>query len=437
MIPPPHGGRMINTQVNGRTAERVRSEVRDLPKLWPARDQLLDAEKIGIGSYSPLNGFMDQETLDSVLRTSRLPNSLPWTIPIVLSPAGGRNRRTIELIRPGDDVALLDPHDRLIALLHLREKYPIDRGRIAREVYQTTDPGHPNVAELQLTGDVVLSGPVDLVDRLEAEAGPYEFTPTETREMFARRHWGTVAGYQTRNVPHRAHEHLQRLTLEREEIDGLFIHPVIGLLKPGDYRPEIILSAYTTLIQNYYPQDKVLLGSLSIAMRYAGPRATLFLAIVRKNYGCSHYIVGRDQAGVGNYYDPYDSHRIFDEFPVGVVPIRYNESFYCRRCDTMVSPKTCAHPDSYRVTASQTRIRRAILEGQPLPAEILRPEIASMLTHREALFTEAVSQPVSDWTREEGEPFELRSLSPQRPEYRGDKKKGPDSMAADQIAPTN
>ncbi|HKS59211.1 MAG TPA: sulfate adenylyltransferase [Thermoplasmata archaeon] len=401
MIPPPHGGRLVLSQAGVRAAERLRLETRDLPKLWPEVDHLYDAEKIGIGAYSPLEGFMNRETLDSVLRTSRLTNSLPWTIPILLSPPGGRNRRTIDLLRPGDDVALLDPRDRLVAVLHLREKFPIERARLAREIYQTMDTLHPNVADLQRTGDTALAGPIELVDRVETEVRQYEYTPTETRAMFARRHWATVAGYQTRNVPHRAHEHLQRLALEREEIDGLFIHPLVGRLKPGDYHGEVVLSAYETLIRNYFPADRVLLGSLSIAMRYAGPRAALFLAIIRKNYGCSHYIVGRDQAGVGDFYDPYDSHRIFDEFPVGVVPLRYYETFFCRRCDTMVSSKTCSHPDSFRVRTSQTQIRRSLVEGQPLPAEILRPEIASMLSRGVALFTAPSPETSYGWVGED------------------------------------
>ncbi|HEV2520237.1 MAG TPA: sulfate adenylyltransferase [Thermoplasmata archaeon] len=389
MIPAPHGGRLVSTQLSRKAIERVHSELRDLPKLWPEHGQLLDAEMIGTGAFSPLDGYMDRETLDSVLRTSRLPTSLPWTIPVLLSPSGSRDRRTVELLRPGDDVALLDSRDQPIAVLHLREKYPLERTRVAREVYRTTDPQHPNVAELQRTGDTNLAGPIDLVERLESPVKGFEYTPSESRTLFQGRHWSTVAGFQTRNVPHMAHEHLQRLTLEREDVDGLFIQPVVGHSKLGDYRPAVVLSAYERLIDNYLPTERIVLGALPLAMRFAGPRAALFLAIVRKNFGCSHYIVGRDQAGVAGYYAPYDCHRIFDELPVGVVPVRYQEAFFCRRCDTMASLRSCPHPENYHIATSQTRIRGAIVAGEGPPSEILRPEIASMLGRSEGLFVDS------------------------------------------------
>jgi sulfate adenylyltransferase len=379
MIPPPHGGVLVDRQLSASDAARRANEISRLPKLRPEVDQLFDAEKIAIGAYSPLEGFMDRRTIDSVLASSHLPNSLAWTLPIVLTPPGPANRRTIERVASGDDVALVDEHDRPIALLHLREKFPFDRKAFALSTYGTLDANHPNVADLAQTGETALSGEVDLVLRRQLPGGPFELTPAETRATFARRHWSNVAAYQTRNVPHRAHEHLQKLTLEREEIDGLFIHPVVGRLKTGDYRSEIVLRAYETLIRHYYPPERVVLASLSIAMRYAGPKAALFLAIVRKNFGCSHYIVGRDQAGVGSFYDPYDSHRIFDELPVGITPIRYREAFYCRTCEGVTSFKACPHPADERIDTSQTKIRQSLRDGSPIPPELLRPEIRALL----------------------------------------------------------
>ncbi len=379
MIPLPHGGHLIDRRLSATEAHRRREELELLPQLWPEIDQIYDAQKIGVGAYSPLTGFMDHETLDGVLRSSRLPDGLPWTLPILLTPPGEPNRRTIEGLRLGEEVALRDPAGRFVALLRVREKFPIDRGAIARAVYRTTDARHPNVADLERTGPIAVAGPIDLLPAGPGDPGGYERTPEETRALFRSRGWESVAGYQTRNVPHRAHEYLQRLTLEREDIDGLLIHPVIGRLKPGDYRAEAVVGAYEKLLATYFPSDRVLLGTLTITMRYAGPRAALFLAIVRKNFGCSHYIVGRDQAGVGNYYDPYAAQAIFDELPIGIVPVRYAESFFCRRCDGISSPKTCPHPESDRESTSQTRIRTAIRDGRPLPREILRPEIAEML----------------------------------------------------------
>jgi sulfate adenylyltransferase len=396
MIPLPHGGRLVDTQLPPRQAERVLDQASEFPKLWPEVDQLFDTEKIGIGAYSPLNGFMDHTTFESVLQTSRLPNSLPWTIPIYLSPPGRRNQRTIESLRPGDQVTLLDPQDRVVALLHFEEKWLLDRKAIAQQVYRTQSVEHPNVADLQWTGGWALGGPIDLVSRLAVPTRRYEMTPAETRETFARRHWNSVAGYQTRNVPHRAHEYLQRLTLEREDIDGLLLHPVVGRLKPGDYRAEVVVQTYETLVRNYFPADRVLLATLSVTMRYAGPKAALFLAIVRKNYGCSHYIVGRDQAGIGNFYDPYDSHRIFDELPAGIIPLRYREAFYCLRCDGVASPKTCPHSETQRTSASQSRIRQAIREGKPLPESILRPEIRALLLRRGPVLNDG-GPPTARW----------------------------------------
>jgi sulfate adenylyltransferase len=379
MIPPPHGGRLVDRQLVPTQVARLDDELSDLPRVVPDADQVLDAAKIGTGAYSPLEGFMDRTTLESVLSTGRLPNALPWPIPIFLSPSGRENATTIEQLQPGDDVALVDGRGQFFAILHLKEKYRLDRETIARNTYGTTDPAHPNVRALAAAGDVVLAGRIDLLRPVEVPLPHLEYTPDQTRKAFARRGWANVAGYQTRNVPHTAHEYLQRMALERDDVDGLFIHPVVGPLKPGDYRPEVVLASYQALIDGYYPSARVLLGTLSVAMRYAGPKAALFLAIVRKNYGCSHYIVGRDQAGVGRYYDPYACHRVFDDFPIGITPLRFREAFFCRRCRGMASEKTCRHPLADRVSASQTAVRRAIAEGRALPAETLRPEIADVI----------------------------------------------------------
>jgi sulfate adenylyltransferase len=379
MLPPAYGGRLVDRQLSPTERARRESEGADLLRIRPEVDFVYDAEKIGIGAYSPLEGFMDSTTLDSVLRTGRLPNGLPWSMPIHLAPGGSENAAVLERVRPGDDVGIVDGGERLVAIVHVEEKFRLDRGAIARSTYATEDPKHPNVADLFSAGEVALGGPVDLVDRLALPAGRFELTPAETRVEFQRRGWSNVAAYQCRNPPHTAHEYLQRTTLEREEIDGLFVHPVVGRLKRGDYRPEVILRAYEALLEHYYPKDRVLLSALSITMRYGGPKATLFLAIVRRNYGCASYIVGRDQAGVGTYYEPYACQRIFDEFDIGVRPLRYAESFYCRACAGMASARTCAHPVSERIATSQSAIRQALVSGAPIPADVLRPEVAAIL----------------------------------------------------------
>lgn len=388
MIPAPHGGRLIDRWISGPEAERREGELRDLPRVAAFVDQLYDAEKLGLGSYSPLDGFMDSTTLESVLRTGRLPDGTVWPMPILFPVTGQRFVGSAASLRAGDDLALVDGGDRLLAILHVQEKFRYDKKALALSVYGTTDPGHPNVAELLGGGDEALAGPVDLFRRLELTGRPTELSPKEARATFQQKGWKRVAAYQCRNPPHTAHEYIQRLTLEREDVDGLFIHPVVGRLKRGDYRPEIILQAYEALVTHYYPSDRVLMSPLTISMRYAGPKAALFLAIVRKNYGCGLYIVGRDQAGVGRYYDPYAAHRIFDEYDIGVTPLRYDESFFCRRCGWMASPRTCAHPPEDRVDTSQTRIRKVLADGGELPLELLRPEVAAILRQPDVLLTE-------------------------------------------------
>ena len=388
MIPQAHGGRLVDRLRPGRELERREAEHGELPCVAPFVDQVYDAEKIGIGAYSPLEGFQDSETVASISTKGVLPSGLPWSMPIVLTPSGAANESVVRSARPGDEIGLTDLSGRLFALLHLEEKAPFPRTDVARSVYGTTDPKHPNVADLLGTGEVALAGKVDLLRRLDLPTGALELTPAETRAEFARRGWKTVAGYQTRNVPHTAHEYLQRCTLERDDVDGLFVHPVLGRLKKGDYRPEIILEAYQALVRNYYPPDRVMLAALSITMRYGGPKAALFLAIVRKNYGCGAYIVGRDQAGVGAYYDPFACQRIFDEFPIDVQVLKFPETYFCRKCGWMASVRTCAHPVEDHLNTSQTRIREALAKGETLPTEIIRPEVARVLARGDVLLTE-------------------------------------------------
>ncbi|HYA70527.1 MAG TPA: sulfate adenylyltransferase [Thermoplasmata archaeon] len=388
MIPPAHGGHLVNRLRPESELARREAERKDLLLISPFVDQVYDAEKIGIGAYSPLEGFQDQATVESVTTRGVLPGGLPWTMPIVLTPSGAANESVVRAARPGDDIGLTDLAGRLFAVLHLDEKAPFPRSRVAEAVYATTDPNHPNVADLLSAGETSLAGKIDLLRRLDLPTGPLELTPEETRAEFARRGWKHVAGYQTRNVPHTAHEYLQRCTLERDDIDGLLVHPVLGRLKRGDYRPEVILEAYEVLVRNYYPADRVMLAALSITMRYGGPKAALFLAIVRKNYGCGAYIVGRDQAGVGSYYDPYACQRIFDEYPIGVQVLKFAETYFCKVCGWMASARTCAHSPESRLNTSQTRIREALAKGEALPAEIIRPEVAKVLARGDVLLTE-------------------------------------------------
>jgi len=388
MIPTPHGGRLVHRLASDAVREKRDAELADLPKVAPFVDQLYDTDKIGIGAYSPLEGFQGSEAVASVVAKGRLPDGLPWTIPIIFPAPTGPAAEASRGVGPGDEVAIVDGHGRAIALLRIDERFPLDRRAIARGVYGTEDAAHPNVADLLAAGDTAWAGPLTLLRRLEGAGGRPDPTPAETRDEFRNRGWKSVAAYQCRNPPHTAHEYIQRLTLEREDVDALFIHPVVGRLKKGDYRPEIILEAYETLVRNYYPSARVVVRPLAITMRYGGPKAALFLATVRKNYGCGVYIVGRDQAGVGKYYDPYACHRIFDEYDLGILPLRYEESFFCRRCGWMASEKVCPHDPSERIQTSQTRIRESLASGAELPREILRPEVAAVLRRPNVILTE-------------------------------------------------
>ncbi|MEM0117363.1 MAG: sulfate adenylyltransferase [Conexivisphaerales archaeon] len=379
----PYGGRLIENFATEKEAERLLAQSSEIPRIRPAEDHIYDAEKIGIGAYSPLEGFMGPDDYSSVINKNRLSNGLAWTMPIVLLV----DEMQAKLAEQNDELLIDDLNGQPFAVLHVEQVFRLDRAEMAEKVYSTKDPLHPNVADLYSMGERAVAGKVKLLRRLSLSVTSLELSPRESRERFSNLGWKNVAAYQARNPPHLAHEYIQRITLERDDIDGLFIQPVVGKLKKGDYRPEVIMKAYQIFVEKYYPKDRVLLGSLSISMRYAGPKAVLFYAIVRRNYGCSHYIVGRDQAGVGSYYDPYAGHRIFDEYDVGVVPLKYNETFYCRICSTMVSSKVCPHPEDNHVSTSQTKIRKLISEGKPIPSEIIRPEVAEVLSAKDVILT--------------------------------------------------
>lgn len=379
VIPEPYGGRLVHLLEN-RPLESISAEFRSMPLIRLGQDESYDAEKIGIGAYSPLKGFSGAGEFESITVKTALENGLPWSMPIVLAPAGRENASTVEKLSTGETALLEDFTGKPLALLDVEEKFVLEKEQFAKRVYGTSDAKHPNVKEIQEMGPVAIAGGIRLLRRLDSPFSRFELTPRESREHFSRMGWENVAAYQARNPPHLAHEYIQRVTLERDDVDAIFIQPVVGKLKRGDYRPEVIMEAYEAFVSKYYRKESILLASLSISMRYAGPKAVLFYAIVRRNYGCSMYIIGRDQAGVGDYYDPYAGHRIFDEFDTGVQPIRYRETYYCSVCRGMTSGKVCPHPESARVNTSQTKIRRILAEGGEIPHEIIRPEVASILS---------------------------------------------------------
>ena len=376
MLNSPYGGKLVN-RIEMNKAQKLTEESKEMRAIVPFIDFFYDTFKIADGSYSPLEGFMDEGTLNSVVEEGRLTNDLPWTIPIIMTISDEDKKG----LKEGDSVVLKSKNGEAYAILDIEQFYEIDRKKIARNVYGTEDIRHPNVEDLLTRYNKnAVSGKITVFKKLNLPGGKYEYSPSEVRSIFESRKWNNVVAYQARNPPHVAHEYLQKVSLELPGIDGLFIHLVIGRLKKGDYRAGAILETYDTLIRNYHREEKVVMGSLSITMRYAGPKAALFLAIIRRNYGATHYIIGRDQAGVSNFYDPYAAQKIFDEYDVGIVPLKYTETFYCRRCNGITSERVCPHGPDSRLNISQTRIREMLSNHEEIPTEIMRKEVADILS---------------------------------------------------------
>jgi sulfate adenylyltransferase len=331
---------------------------------------------LATGAYSPLSGFLQRADYLSVVNDMHLSNGLPWTIPVTLAVEAQQTAG----LREGARVVLVDASNSPQAVLTVEEIYPYDKQREASQVYRTQEEQHPGVRVLYQQGDLLLGGPVRVIGVQEQSFARYRYTPTQTRELFARRGWTRVVGFQTRNPVHRAHEYIQKCALE--SVDGLYLHPLVGDTKEDDVPAEVRMRCYEVLLEHYYPADRVLLGVLPAAMRYAGPREAIFHAVMRKNYGCSHFIVGRDHAGVGNYYGTYDAQTIFAEFDaaqLGITPMFFDHAFFCRVCGSMASARTCPHGEDQHITLSGTRVRQMLQAGQTPPPEFSRPEVAAVL----------------------------------------------------------
>ena len=374
----PHGGELVNCLVDATHRAGMQAELAGMPTLeLPEREQC-DIEMLAIGAFSPLRGFMGSEDFHSVCDRMALTGGEPWGVPITCSV----DAATSEKLEVGQSVCLTDAKARPLAVLRLKEKYPHDKDKEADKVYLTRDARHPGVAVLQQQGDVCLAGPVEvLCANHEPEFGDYRRPPAETRRIFAEKGWQTVVAFQTRNPIHRAHEYLTRCALET--CDGLMIHPLVGQTQAGDIPADVRMRCYEVLIQNYYNPQHVLLSVMPSAMRYAGPREAILHAVVRKNYGCTHFIVGRDHAGVGDYYGTYDAQKIFDQIDpqkLGIVPLKFEHAAYCKLCGGMASRKTCGHdPKANHVFLSGTKVRAMLAEGECPPPEFTRPEVAKVL----------------------------------------------------------
>jgi sulfate adenylyltransferase len=380
---PPHGGTLVDRVLSPERQEEALEEAGKLVQLRVSDDLAKDIENIAFGAFSPLEGFLNRSEYESVLHEKRLSNDLPWTLPIVLDAS----REELKGAKEGDTVAILDPLSEPVALLKIEEIFPYSKEEFAKEVYGTNDPAHPGVAKTHSMKDHLVGGKISLIRMSFDEFQKYRLRPIETRVLFKEKGWRTVVGFQTRNIPHMGHEYVQKTALTF--VDGLFINPVIGKKKSGDFKDEVILAAYEALLRHYYLRDRTVMAVLRTEMRYAGPREAIFHAIVRKNFGCTHFVVGRDHAGVGKYYPPYAAQEIFDEFPdLGIVPLPFKSFFYCKRCESVVNEKICPHDAAQRLDFSGTDLRGKLLKGEPPPKELVRPEVAEVLLKSKDPFVE-------------------------------------------------
>ncbi|MDP8949908.1 MAG: sulfate adenylyltransferase [Actinomycetota bacterium] len=374
----PHGGELVDRRVpEGERAERLQ-KAQELKKVVLGPRALSDLEMISTGVFSPLAGFMVREDYESVAETMHLANGLVWSMPITLSVSDDEANGIDE----GDEVALVNGEGRVVATMTVADRYAYDKDREAREVYRTDDRNHPGVAALYRQGNTLIGGEVTLLDE-EPNPRPfpgYYYEPEQLRSLFAEKGWRRVVGFQTRNPVHRAHEHIQKSALET--VDGLLLNPLVGETKADDIPAAVRMRSYEVILDRYYPRQRAVLAVFPAAMRYAGPREAIFHAVCRKNYGCTHFIVGRDHAGVGDYYGTYEAQHIFEEFEpeeLGITPLMFEHAFFCLSCQGMASTKTCPHDKEQHVFFSGTRVREMLSKGEYPPPEFSRPEVVEVL----------------------------------------------------------
>jgi len=368
-MPKPHGGKLINRHI-----KKSSIDTKGHKKFEINTNISEDILNIANGVFSPLKGFLCRNDLENVISNKRLTDDTPWTIPIILD----FNKKELNGIKDGDKVLLKNNESGLLALLEIEEIYTIDKKKLAQEVYSTKEIEHPGVANIYKLKDTLIGGKISLLENKKREFDEYNLTPKETRFLFKEKKWREIVAFQTRNPPHIGHEYVQKTALTF--VDGLFINPIIGKKKVGDFRDEVILASYDTLMKYYYLKNRAVMSILRTSMKYAGPREAIHHAIMRKNFGCTHFIVGRDHAGVGNYYGPYDAHDIFSEFPdLGIIPVFFRSFSRCTKCGSVVNDKICPHDQKYHINFSGKKIRELLNNGKIPPEDMMRKEVADTI----------------------------------------------------------
>lgn len=375
-LPFPHGGRLIDRRLKKDECRNVIRTIIGAPVFELNDNLLMDVAKISDGSFSPLEGFMDREDYNSVVKRKKLKNGLIWTIPIVLD----MNRRSASAVKIGDTITLTrGAHP--IAILIIRDKFIPDRRGDAKLIFGTTNERHPGVREYLNKNAIFLGGDICVLNQPRFGFAAFDYEPRQTRDIFTRMNWRSIVAFHSRNVIHRAHEFLQKSAMQVS--DGIFIHLIAGRTKSGDFLPDIILGGYQRFIKLYYPRQRALLGVLTCAMKFAGPREAVLHAIIRKNYGCTHFIVGRDHAGVGGFYQTYAAHNIFDEIgDLGITILRLRGPYFCKKCRDIVTEKVCPHSKQHHSEVSGTLIRDFIKRGKTPPPTLMRPEVAKFLLQK-------------------------------------------------------